>query len=301
MEDLMAKRLREKEHEMSTSSHRALVDKENGIQSVVEAALAAQEAEHEADKQAYQEIVKAEVNASLTEAFSKQLDEIRRENAKRLEEKSKALKDLSAKLQHLELALATSTASKQGSNKAHRLSAAALALSEKLETSSQAAATELAALQQAAGGEGVIATACATIPPSVATTGVPTLAELQARFEKVAKKCRQALLVPQGVLGLEGQLAGMVMASVTYPPTDAGHTAEHQLQQARELVAQGFLEEAIGKLEALPGQAKFVSQDWLRCAIDRVAVEKALKVIKMECTLLNESCLVDDDDSTNTP
>jgi hypothetical protein len=299
MEDLMAKRLREKENEMATSSYRALTEKEHGIQSVIDAALAAQETEHEADKKAYQEIVKVEVNASLSESFAKQMEEIRKENANKLEEKSRALKELSRKLKHLDLALATSQASKQGSNKAHRLSATALALSEKLETSSQSAAIELAALRQAAGGEGVIATACATIPPSVATTGVPTLAELQARFKKVAKKSRQALLVPAGALGLEGQLAGMVMASVTYPPTDAGDTAEHKLEQACELVAQGFLEDAIGQLETLPGQAKFVSQDWLRSAIERVAVEKALKVIKMECTLLNESCL--DDDKNGTP
>lgn len=292
MEDIMAKRLREQEHSLTTSGQKALQEKENNIQSVIDAALAAQEAEHEADKKAYQEIVTAEVKANLTEQFAKEMDEIRKQNAAKLEEKMSALKELSAKVQHLDVALSTSQMNKEGSLKAHRLSAAALALSEKLETN-ESAATELAALSKAAGTEGVIATACATIPSSV-NVGVPTLAELQARFVKIAKKCRQALLVPEGELGLEGQLTGMVMAAVTYPPTDNGNTAEHKLEEARELVAQGSLEEAIGKLESLSGQANFVASDWKQAAIDRVAVEKALKVIKMECTLLNESCLEDE-------
>lgn len=291
MEDIMAKRLREQENSLSSAGHKALQEKENNVQSVIDAALAAQEAEHEADKKAYQEIVTAEVKANLTEQFAKEMDEIRKQNAAKLEEKTCALKELSAKLQHLDMALSASQANKEGSLKAHRLSAAALALSEKLETS-ESAATELSALSKAAGTEGVIATACATIPKSV-NTGVPTLAELQARFEKVAKKCRQSLLVPGGLLGLEGQLTGMVMAAVTYPPTDHGDTAEHKLEQARELVAQGSLEEAIGKVEGLSGQANFVAADWKKDAIERVAVEKALKVIKMECALLNESCLED--------
>ena len=51
----------------------------------------------------------------------------------------------------------------------------------------------------------------------------------------------------------------------------------------------GELEESVGELDKLEGQAAFTVSDWKTSAMDRVAVEKALKVIKMECALLNKN------------
>ena len=290
----MAKKLREKDQEHASTMLAALQEKEAAIQSVVQAALEAQKQETEADKAAFQDVKATELATKMEEEFGKQVEDYKTKVAQELEEKANELSQLTNKLQVLESALETSQASKQGSLKAHRLSAAALALSEKLETSGPAL-DELSTLQQAAGNEGVIATACATIPQAV-KTGVPTITMLQARFDKVVKKCRQAMLIPEGELGLEGQLAGMLLASVRSPPNPddkIDDDDELKLVQARELVAVGALEEAIDLLEALPGQASLVLQDWKKEALDRVAVEKSLKVIKMECALLNKSCVVE--------
>ena len=149
--------------------------------------------------------------------------------------------------------------------------------------------------QAVAGRDNVIGAALSSVPASI-KKGVPTLPELQARFDKVARKARQAALVPDGVAGLEGQLAGMLFATLKFPPKpddtppeDDKDAAEYVLVRASQHVQYGELEKAIQQLNKLGGQAAFTVQGWKKDATDRVAVEQALKVIKMECALLNES------------
>jgi hypothetical protein len=49
------------------------------------------------------------------------------------------------------------------------------------------------------------------------------------------------------------------------------------------------LEQAVEELNKLPsnGQAAFTVKDWKKDAVERVAVDKALRTIKVECALLN--------------
>ena len=150
-------------------------------------------------------------------------------------------------------------------------------------------------LKAVAGSDNVIAAALSSVPSSIAK-GVPTLSELQARFDAVVKKTRQAALVPAGQSGLEGQLAGMFFATLKFPPKpddpapeDGSAAAEYILVQAKKHVQLGELDKAVQQLEKLDGQAAFTVQGWKKDAADRIAVEQALKVIKMECALLNES------------
>lgn len=295
-EDILAKRLREQDNELSTRLYKSLQEKEATIQSVLSTALEAQQNEHEADKKAFEEIITGEIQSALDEEYGKRLEEYKSQVAQDLQQKVATLNALTQKLQHLEAALEAGKTSKEGSHKAHRLSAAALALAEKLETNGSAA-SELSILKLAAGNVGVISTACATIPAAV-KTGVPTLPELQTRFEKAYKKGRQAALVPAGRPGLEGQLAGLLFASLKFPPNaddpapDADKdSAEYVLVRAQKHVQLGELEQAVEQLDKLTSQPAFTLADWKRDAINRIAVEKALKVIKMECALLNESCL----------
>jgi hypothetical protein len=51
----------------------------------------------------------------------------------------------------------------------------------------------------------------------------------------------------------------------------------------------GDLEKAVGELDHLKGQTAFTINDWKSSAKDRIAVKKALNVIKMECALLNKN------------
>ena len=293
-EDLMATRLREQKNELSTQMLKALQDKEATIQSVLSTALEAQQKEHEEDKKVFEEIITSEIQSSLDEKYGKEFEDYKVQVAQELQQKVATLEALTKKVEQLESALEASTTSKEGSVKAHRLSAAALALGEKLETN-QGAATELAALKRAAGNEGVIATTCANIPSAV-NTGIPTLPELQARFEVVLQKSRQAALVPAGRLGLEGQLAGIVFASIKHAPDPDDpapesdkDNAEYVLARARQYVQTGELERAVEQLEKLKGQPAFTIADWKKDAVNRIVVDKALSVIKMETALLNQS------------
>jgi hypothetical protein len=51
----------------------------------------------------------------------------------------------------------------------------------------------------------------------------------------------------------------------------------------------GELEQAVEQIGKLTGQAAFTAADWKSQAKERVSVDKALKVIRMECALANES------------
>lgn len=293
-EDLMARRLREQEADASDRLLKALQEKEGTIHNVINAALEAQKMEHEADMKAFEEVTAAEIKSKLEDEYDAKLLEFKEAAARDMEKKVATLKALTEKLSQLEAALEATQSNKAGSLRAHRLSAAALALAEKLETN-QAAEKELKALKVAAGPEGVIATALATIPDD-AKDGVPTLSDLQTRFEAVHKKCRQAALVPAGRPGLEGQLAGMVFAAVKYPPHPDDpapeadkDNAEYVLVRAQKYVQLGQLERAVEQLEKLHGQPAFTAADWKKDAMRRIAAEKALKVIRLECALLNES------------
>ena len=107
----------------------------------------------------------------------------------------------------------------------------------------------------------------------------------------------QAAHVPSGNSGLKGQIAGILFAKITVapsldstPPTgDDGNMADYTFASARRLVQLGQLEQAVGELDKLKGQTEFTMRDWKKIAMDHFAVEKALKVIKMESTLLNQN------------
>lgn len=290
---MLAQRLREQEHVLSVQAQKALDDKDATVQHVLSSALQAQTEELEEEKKAFEHTKTAEIQAKLDEHYSTQLANYKEQVLAELQQKNDTLQSLQDKLQALQQALESSQSSQKGSSRAHRISAAALALSEKLDTSLPAG-DELQALQWAAGKDGVISTAVKTIPATVAQ-GVPTVAELQGRFvEKLYTKCRQAALVPQGRPGLEGQLAGMLFATVKYPPSPDEPSpdpdnAEYLLAQAKSFVQMGHLEEAVSVLDKLQGQAAFTIADWKKDAVDRINVDKARKVIKMECALLNES------------
>jgi len=295
-EDVLAQRSREQEAHFLQQLQATIREKEETIQGLLNSALEAQKHEHEADKKAFEETKAAEIKSQLEEDYGKQFEAYKEKMAHDLQHKVNTLENLSKKLKYLESALSATRTSQQGSIKAHRLSAAAMALSEKLETS-QSVEAEIAALKSVAGDVGVIATALATIPEGV-KSGVPTLPQLQTYFEEMHQSCRQAALVPEGRLGLDGHLAGMLLAKLKFPPNiddpapeNDKNNAEYVLIRAKKHVQLGELRQAVEQLDKLKGLAAFVASDWKKDAMNRIAVDKAIKVIKMECALVNESLL----------
>lgn len=292
----MERRLRDQKDELSRQTTAALEEKDASLQAVVERYLKVQEEQFLEEKSEFEQKTEEQISAKYEELYGKSVAEAKDQLSGKLDQKVKQLEELSRKLAELEIALKTSKDFQSGSVQAHRMSAAALALVDRLETSKPAAA-EVAALKAVSGSSSVVDSALGSLPSSSLGGGIPTLQELQTRFEEsVLPKSRQAAMVPAGQHGLEGQLLGMVFSTLKYPPgpddpapESEKDASEFVLARARRHVQLGELEHAVEQLDKLEGQVAFTASDWKKLAKERVAVDKVLKVIRLECALANES------------
>mmetsp|Transcript_14231 Transcript_14231/g.21903 ORF Transcript_14231/g.21903 Transcript_14231/m.21903 type:complete len:656 (-) Transcript_14231:149-2116(-) len=290
-ENLLAAQLRDKEDSLARKYQEEARTMKTEYETFLRAQLEAQQAEFEQKWNAQvDELTKSyddRLEVSLADGIAKNKDEMIGELTKKLNQ----VKELSQQLEILQQKASISATFEQGSQAAHRTSAAALALAGKFETS-QSAVGEMASLKTIVGDSDSPITVALSKIPAAASTGVPTLPELQNKFEKVKSACRQAAMVPDNS-GLGGQLLGYVFASMSIPPpVDElvdGDSSDHILARAHHFVQVGDLERAIGQLDQLKGQAAFVVHDWKEDASARVLVDQAVRVIKMECALMNKS------------
>jgi len=293
-ESLMARTVREQEDHITRQANAALAAKEENIQSLMKATSDAREQEMKDVLTSETKRIAGDLELEYQQKLQNELAQVKQGHKVKLEGHVGIMTKLQQKMGLLESRLEVSRNYQSGSKKAHRVSAAALALANKLE-SGEGAAVELAALKGAAGGEGVVASAVTMIPRS-AEGGVPTVADLQANFDESYGVGRQAAMVPEGRAGLEGQLLGILFAKLSVPPSaDTVPTSEKEgsvtdgvLSLARKYVQLGDIEKAVEQLDKLSGQTAYVMNDWKSMAADRVSTERALKVIKLECALLNK-------------
>jgi hypothetical protein len=145
-EDMLARKLREQEDALTRQASAALQQKDAGIESLVNATKESLEAEHEANLKSQMELLQTGYNAKYETDYANKLAEEKQKFVSELESKVGILETLAKKLEEMEQALSTSRSFTDGSVKAHRVSAAALALAEKLETS-QGAKAEVGALE----------------------------------------------------------------------------------------------------------------------------------------------------------
>jgi hypothetical protein len=146
LEDSLARKLREQEDELLRKTNSALQQKDAGIDAIVTATRSSLELEHEADLTLQKERLEAELSAKYEVEFRNQLTNEKQQYLNDLESKLSTIQMLSKRLEDMEQALNVSRSFTDGSVKAHRLSAAALSLAQKLETSS-GAQPEVTALQ----------------------------------------------------------------------------------------------------------------------------------------------------------
>ena len=292
-ENLLAQKLREQEDVITRQANAALSAKDESIQGLMKATNDAREQEMKNALTNESERISKELELDYEQKLQNELAQMKSNHATALEGHVNKMTGLQEKLSMLEKRLEISQNYESGSKKAHRVSAAALALANKLEVG-EGAAVEIAALKGAAGDEGVISSAVTMIPKS-ADSGVPTVAELQVKFDESYKVGREAAMVPEGRAGLEGQLLGKLFAKLSVPPSpdtvptteEEGSVTDGILSLARKYVQLGDIEKAVEQLDQLKGQTAYVMNDWKSQASDRVSTERALKVIKLECALLN--------------
>ena len=133
-EALLALRLREQEDVLSRQANAALQQKEDSIQAVIQANAEAQEAEHKTDLESMEKRLYSELDAKYETEYSDKLAEEKAKFVQELQDKTDTIEQLADKLKSLEMALEGFKSFEIGSIHAHKLSAAALAFSEKLET-----------------------------------------------------------------------------------------------------------------------------------------------------------------------
>ena len=251
---------------------------------------------HAEDKAAFEQKTEEAMSAKYEELYGKELAKIKDDFATKMNQRVQQMERLTKKLSDLETSLKDSQDFQVGSLEAHRITAAAIALMEKLESGEPAGAA-VNALEAVASENAVVSAAVKSLPNSVTRSGIMTVQELQAGFEEnIYPQCRRAANIPEGQDGLEGQLLGSIFATLRpapgpedVAPESEKNSSEYVLARIRRYVRLGDLEKAIGETKKLSGQVAYTAKDWNSHARDRVAVEKALKVIRMECALANDN------------
>ncbi|KAG5187291.1 mitochondrial inner membrane protein-domain-containing protein [Tribonema minus] len=235
-----------------------------------------------------------------------ELSALRRGAAHDAEERQAALADMRVQVKHrsdacaaaplardqqeaIELAWRAVGDPERDSAAVHRVTAAALALAERLATSAPAAA-ELASLRALAAADGTASATAAAVPAAAAAAGVPTAAELRARFPRVRAECLRAALVPGGEdAGLARQAVGAALAAVTLKRRGMveGAGADDALTRAEHLADAGDLRGAVRELKALQGLAAVTARDWVADAEARLATDAAVAALRARVALLN--------------
>ncbi|KAL7546672.1 hypothetical protein ACHAWF_010008 [Thalassiosira exigua] len=152
-EDLMAQKLREQEDGITRQANAALAAKEEGIQGRLKATSEAREQEMKELLEEETKRISSELELQYETKFQNGMAQAKQAHAQELSGHVATMEGLRDKLVALESRLEVSRAYESGSRRAHRVSAAALALANKLEAG-EGAAVELAALRGAAGDGG---------------------------------------------------------------------------------------------------------------------------------------------------
>ena len=295
-EQLQEEKLAEQKKMLTTQAEEAINEQKTRSDAFLENSMQIQEKAHIEDKIAFEKTTTEAIDAKYEELMNVEVAKLKEEFANKMKQRVHQIEELTKKLTELEISLKSSQDFKAGSLDAHKITAAAIALMEKLESGDPAGAA-VRALEVVATDNAVISAAVKSLPPSVSLSGVSTLQELQAAFEEtIYPQCRKAANVPPGLDGLEGQLMGSIFSYLRFPPgpqeaapESEKDASEYVLARIKRYVQLGELENAIRESQKLKGQVAFTAKDWESKARDRVAVEKTLKVIRMECALANEN------------
>ncbi|CAM9300980.1 unnamed protein product, partial [Heterosigma akashiwo] len=166
------------------------------------ARLAEARAQQDAETREFTEREGRRLAAELQAAIDRELSALRQDFVAKSEGRQAELGELAAGVRAAEAVLGETRQYFNANLQVHQLSAAALALGKRLETSEPVGA-ELKLLREAAQGDPLVATAVAALGGE-GKKGVPTAAQLKARFAGVHEAARRAALVPEGAGGAPG-------------------------------------------------------------------------------------------------
>ncbi|KAJ3045713.1 Formation of crista junctions protein 1 [Rhizophlyctis rosea] len=200
------------------------------------------------------------------------------------------LDHLALKLKFLEKISIDAGESLDRSYKVHRLWSALKAVQDALERPYQGSfAKELAVLEGAGQNFGLVEAAVSAIPASTANDGVPTLFDLEKRFEGLSSVVRRVQLMPESGGGPVSYAVSNVMSLFVFKKKGLvpGDDVESVLARAEFYLKDGDLETATRELNQLKGWPKRLSKDWLEAARRHLEVKQALEVVETHLNLLS--------------
>ena len=192
-EDLLSKRIREAEDGITRQANEALRAKEEAVQNLLAGMREGREKEVADSVKMEVEKIRGDLELEYQNQLQNELGALKQLHVGELNKYSESMAKMQSKLAELETSLKISRQYESGSKKVHAVSAAALALANKLENG-ESVEIEVAALKGATAGEeeGVIASAVGMIPSGVGSgKHVLSLGELQVSFDSSYKKGRE--------------------------------------------------------------------------------------------------------------
>lgn len=253
--------------------------------------MAALLAEEQAKRnKAYDAQVMKEVERITARRVAALQEQINAKYAKAEDKRIAALKELKAQTAVAMEALRNRFAYERLSHRVHKVNVAITAMRDSLLRDGRAVES-VEALRAVAGDDEVIKAALDSLPEGLATRGVPTLRNLQQRFDTVYTAAHRAALANKG--NMLGHAVGLVTSVLVVKKNDDS-VAEvddptHWLTRAQTAVAAGDLPEALSSLSHLKGMAQDTVSDWRIAAEERVAVDQAVQMMSAQAATLSAS------------
>ncbi|KAG9408028.1 hypothetical protein AC1031_021268 [Aphanomyces cochlioides] len=286
--ELLARELRLQEEVLTRTARKEL----NGLREQHDAQLIAlvttQKAQIQAEFDKNLAALKAESEKKIQEQIAQKAREIQAVAQKEQAGRIKELEAIRVELKAVNELLGRTSDYEAFSHQVHKVSVAALALTNRIEAAAPLH-NEIRALRTAGKGDKFIEETIKTLAPLA--DGAPSVAQLQQRFKQVQKAARQAALVPENSNGLVGHLFANALYFFMIPPGGPiqGDDAEAIFSRADYALRGGDIESALIEMDKLAGLPREVVSDWVVAAKSRLAVEQTAKVVKAHVSLLAAS------------
>ncbi|KAJ3023400.1 Formation of crista junctions protein 1 [Thoreauomyces humboldtii] len=199
------------------------------------------------------------------------------------------LDNLSLKVKHLERISIEAGDSLDHSKKVHKLHAAVRAVDSAINLPHQTSLTkEIALLRHVGESFPVVASVVDTISPEVVRSGVPTLFQIEHRFQSASRAVRSAQFMPVDG-GPLSHLISTGLSKVTFQKKGLvnGDDVEAVLARSEYYLSNGDVENAAREMNQLTGWPKTLARDWLVSARQYLEVKQAIQVIETHINLLS--------------
>ncbi|RQM28022.1 hypothetical protein B5M09_000331 [Aphanomyces astaci] len=288
--DLLARELRLQEELITRTARQELdavrAQHESQLKALVESEKAVVQAAFDHQLATLQ----ADADKKVAETIAQKVHEVQAATEKDQAGRIRELNDVRVQLKAVNELLGATSNYEAFSHKVHKVSVAALALTNRIEAAAPLH-SEINALRTAGKGDELIEAAVTTLAKF--GDGAPSVAQLQDRFKVVQKAARQAALVPESSQGggMVGHLFANALHFLLIPPGGPiqGTDAEAVFSRAEYALRGGDIESAVAEVDKLTGLPHDVVADWVAAAKSRLAVEQTAKVVKAHISLLAAS------------